>query len=200
MVFDPISNLINVGVTDDVKSMLTRLIDYMKTKEITTICTSLVDIEDEGQTGQGVSSLMDTWLRLRMFETDSERNRGISVIKSRGMKHSNQIREYLLTDTGVQILDVYLGKQGGLLMGSARAAQEAREGEQMVASDLENERKKRMLERKLLSLKANMDLLHSELESEEEELELLVKEDEKRSRELEQSREEMARTRNADAS
>ena len=99
----------------------------MKTKEITAICTSLVDIEDEGQTGQGVSSLMDTWLKLRMFETDNERNRGISVIKSRGMKHSNQIREYLLTDTGVQILDVYLGAGAGLLMGSARAAQEARE-------------------------------------------------------------------------
>ena len=200
VIFDPISNLINVGVIEDVKSMLTRLIDYMKTKEITTICTSLVDIEDEGQTGQGVSSLMDTWLKLRMFETDGERNRGISVIKSRGMKHSNQIREYLLTDQGVQILDVYLGARAGLLMGSARAAQEARESEQMQASDLENERKKRMLERKVRSMKANMDLLHSDLESEEEELELLVKEDEKHSRELEQSREEMARTRNADAS
>jgi circadian clock protein KaiC len=200
VVFDPISNLINVGIIEDVKSMLTRLIDYMKTKEITTICTSLVDIEDEGQTGQGVSSLMDTWIRLRMFETDSERNRGISVIKSRGMKHSNQIREYLLTDTGVQILDAYLGAGAGLLMGSARAAQEAREGEHMLSSDLEKERKKRVLERKLLSLKANMDLLHSEFESEEEELELLVKEDKKRSRGQEQGREEMARTRKADAS
>jgi circadian clock protein KaiC len=180
--------------------MLTRLIDYMKTKEITTICTSLVDIEDEGQMGQGVSSLMDTWLRLCMFETDGERNRGISVIKSRGMKHSNQIREYLLTDTGVQILDVYLGAGSGLLMGSARASQEARESEQMQASDLKNERKKRVLERKLLSLRAKMDLLHSELESEEEELKLLVKEDITRSRDKEQSREEMARTRNADAS
>ena len=85
-------------------------------------------------------------------------------------------------------------------MGSARAAQEAREGELMLASDPENERKKRMLERKLLSLKANMDLLHSELESEEAELELLVKEDKKRSQELAQNRGEMARTRNADAS
>jgi len=200
VVFDPISNLINVGVTEDVKSMLTRLIDFMKTKEITTICTSLVDIEDERQTGQGASSLIDTWIRLRMFEIDGERNRGISVIKSRGMKHSNQIREYLLTDRGVRILDVYLGARAGLLMGSARAAQEAREGELMLASDPENERKKRMLERKLLSLKANMDLLHSELESEEAELELLVKEDKKRSQELAQNRGEMARTRNADAS
>lgn len=200
VVFDPISNLINVGVIEDVKSMLTRLIDYMKTKEITTISTSLVDIEDEGPTGQGVSSLMDTWIKLRMFETDGERNRGISVIKSRGMKHSNQIREYLLTDKGVQIMDVYIGAGSGFLMGSARAAQEAREGEQMLASNLENDRKKSMLERKLLSLKANIDLLHSELESEEGELELLIKDDEKRSQELEQSREDMARTRNADAS
>ena len=200
VIFDPISNLINVGVMDDVKSMLTRLIDYMKTKEVTTICTSLVDIEDEGQTGQGVSSLMDTWIKLRIFETDGERNRGISVIKSRGMKHSNQIREFLLTDQGVKILDVYLGAGAGLLMGSARAAQETREGEQMQASDLENVRKKRMLERKLRSLRAKMDLLHSEFETEEEELELLFKEDITRSRDQEQGRGDMARTRNADAS
>ena len=200
VVFDPISNLINVGVIEDIKSMLTRLIDYMKTKEITTICTSLVDIEDEGQTGQGVSSLMDTWIKLRMFETDGERNRGISVIKSRGMKHSNQIREYLLTDQGVKILDVYLGAGAGVLMGSARAAQETREGEQMLPSDQENQRKKRMLERKLRSLRAKMDLLHSEFETEEEEFELLVKQDLTRSRDQEQGRGEMARTRNADAS
>ncbi len=159
-----------------------------------------MDIEDEGQTGQGVSSLMDTWIKLRMFETDSERNRGISVIKSRGMRHSNQIREYSLTDQGVKIMDVYLGKQGGLLMGSARISQEAREDELMSASDLENERKKRALERKLRSLKAKMDLLNFEFETEEEELKLLVKEEEKHSWDLAQSRGEMARTRDADAS
>jgi circadian clock protein KaiC len=199
VIFDPISNLINVGATEDVKSMLTRLIDYMKSKGITALCTSLVDIEDEGMTGQGVSSLMDTWIKLRMFETDSERNRGISVIKSRGMRHSNQIREYLLTDQCVKIMDVYLGKQGGLLMGSARATQEAREDELMSASDLENERKKGELERKLRTLKAKMDLLNFEFETEEEELKLLAKEEEKRSRDLAQSRGEMARTRDADA-
>jgi circadian clock protein KaiC len=143
---------------------------------------------------------MDTWLRLRMFETDNERNRGISVIKSRGMAHSNQIREFLLTDQGVQIMDVYLGAGAGFLMGSARAAQEAREDELISLSNLENERKKRVLERKLRSLKAKMDLLNSEFETEVEELQLLVKEDEKRSQEQEQGREEMARTRNADAS
>jgi circadian clock protein KaiC len=135
-----------------------------------------------------------------MFETDGERNRGISVIKSRGMKHSNQIREFLLTDMGVKILDVYLGAGAGVLMGSARAAQETREGEQMLASDQENQRKKRMLERKLRSLRAKMDLLHSEFETEEEEFELLVKQDLTRSRDQEQGRGEMARTRNADAS
>jgi hypothetical protein len=85
-------------------------------------------------------------------------------------------------------------------MGSARAAQETREGEQMLASDQENQRKKRMLERKLRSLRAKMELLHSEFETEEEELELLVKEDLTRSRDQEQGRGEMARTRNADAS
>ena len=112
VILDPISNLISVGNMMDVKSMLTRLIDYLKTKGITTLCTSLVDYEDEAQGGQGVSSLMDTWLKLSHFETSSERNRGISVIKSRGMAHSNQIREFLLTDQGIEIMDVYLGPGG----------------------------------------------------------------------------------------
>ncbi len=199
-VFDPISNLINAGTTSDVRSMLTRLIDYMKTKGTTMICTSLVDIDEVGQAGQGVSSLMDTWLKLRMFETDSERNRGISVIKSRGMKHSNQIREFLLTDQGVKIMDVYLGKQGGLLMGSARVAQEARENELISEADMEVERRKRELERKLHVLKAKMDLLNSEFETEEEELRMLDKVDEMRCRNIVKGREEMARTRNADIS
>jgi circadian clock protein KaiC len=199
VIFDPISNLINGGATEDVKSMLTRLIDYMKSKGITAVSNSLIDIEDEGQIAQGISSLMDTWLRLRMIETDSERNRGISVIKSRGMRHSNQIREYLLTDQGVKIMDVYLGRQGGLLMGSARAAQEAREDESISASDLENERKKGALERKLRTLKAKMELLKFEFEAEEEELKMIVKEEEMRSRDLAQSRGKMAGTRDANA-
>ncbi|HSD58148.1 MAG TPA: circadian clock protein KaiC [Methanotrichaceae archaeon] len=201
VIFDPISNLVNVGTRNDVRSMLTRLIDYLKTEGITAFCTSLVDYQDSGgESGQGVSSLMDTWLKLTMFENDNERNRGISVIKSRGMKHSNQIREFLLTDNGVKLMDVYLGPQGGLLMGSARVAQEARENEEIMARDQKAERKRRELEGRLKSLDAQMAVLRAEFETEEEELKKLTREDELRSKSLAQSRRDMAKLRKADAS
>ena len=87
-----------------------------------------------------------------MFEEGDERNRGMSVVKSRGMAHSNQIREYLITDEGVKLTDVYLGQTGGLLMGSSRAAQEAREKAEALAQQQETERKKRELEKRLRSL------------------------------------------------
>jgi circadian clock protein KaiC len=99
VIIDPISNMINVGDEGNVKFTLTRLVDYLKLKNITAVCTSLVEHESiEGINAQGISSLMDTWINLRFFENNSERNRGVAVIKSRGMEHSNQIREYLVTD------------------------------------------------------------------------------------------------------
>lgn len=144
VVIDPISNLINVGTQIDVRLMLTRLVDHLKMKNITTICTSLVEHErTAGVNAEGISSLMDTWINLSFFESDNERNRGISVIKSRGMGHSNQIREYIFTDHGIKIQDVYVGPSGGLLMGSSRAAQEAEEMSEAVAQKQNAERKKR---------------------------------------------------------
>ena len=106
VIIDPMSNLTNVGTQNDVKFTLTKLIDYLKLKNITTVCTSLVELEHEyieGMYAQGISSLMDTWINLRFFENNNERNRGVAVIKSRGMPHSNQIREYLVTDHGIEI-------------------------------------------------------------------------------------------------
>ncbi len=201
IILDPISNLINVGTPNDVRSMLTRLIDYLKTEGITALSTSLLDYQgSRGETGQGVSSLMDTWLKLTMFENDNERNRGISIIKSRGMKHSNQIREFLLTDEGVKLMDVYLGPQGGLLMGSARVAQEARERDEITARDQKAERKRRELEGKLKSLDAQMTILRAEFETEEEELKKVIAEDELRGKSLAQNRSEMAKLRKADVS
>jgi circadian clock protein KaiC len=92
--------------------MLTRIIDYLKIKSITTFCTSLVEKEStEGIGAQGVSSLMDTWINLHFIENNGERKRCITVIKSRGMEHSNQIKEYLLADHGVVIQDVNIDEQ-----------------------------------------------------------------------------------------
>jgi circadian clock protein KaiC len=199
VIIDPISNLINVGTQNDVKSMLTRLIDYMKMKGITAICTSLVDFEsDNSQNAQGISSLMDTWIKLSFIENASERNRGISVIKSRGMSHSNQIREYRITDHGVEILDVYLGPAGGLLMGTSRVAQEAKERAEQVASQQAAEKRKVELQRRMQSLNAQISILQTELESDEYELQKVTSDQERRSESQIKDREKMARMRSAD--
>jgi circadian clock protein KaiC len=195
LIIDPISNLTNVGTENNVKFMLTRLIDSLKTMGITTICTSLMESEKDGRTGQGVSSLMDTWIRLAMFENGNERNRAISIAKSRGMSHSNQIREYLITDQGVKLAEVYLGQAAGLLMGSSRAAQEAKEKAEAYVQQHENERRKRELQNRLRSLDAQLDALHSEFELEKQELARIVEEEELKSDARNESRMDMARLR-----
>ena len=200
VIVDPISNLTNVGTQTDVKFTLTKLIDYLKLKNITAVCTSLVEHESiEGMNAQGISSLMDTWINLRFFENNVERNRGISVIKSRGMEHSNQIREYLVTDNGIEIQNVYLGPSGGLLMGSSRAAQEAKETAEAVAQSKIVVRRKRELESKLKSLDAQITALSSQFETEKEELNKLASEDTLRIEAADKDRYEMARIRKADA-
>ena len=176
----------------------TRLIDYLKTNGTTTLSTSLTDGEEDMQAGQGISSLMDTWIKLRMFEEGNERNRGVSIVKSRGMAHSNQIREFLITNHGVKLMDVYLGQTGRLLMGTSRAAQEAKEKADALASQQENARRKRELENRLRSLDAQIVALRSEFDSEETELNKILREEELRHDAADESRMDMARLRKAD--
>jgi circadian clock protein KaiC len=124
VVIDPLTNLLAVGKPAEVKAMLTRVIDHLKKREVTALFTSLTEggmpIE---ATDVGVSSLIDTWLLLRDIETQGERNRGLYILKSRGMAHSNQIREFLITSHGVHLVDMYVS-QDGALVGSARVARE----------------------------------------------------------------------------
>jgi circadian clock protein KaiC len=127
VVVDPITNLLMVSTLGEVRSMLTRLVDFLKTLEITAIFTSLTAPGGSLEASEAdVSSLMDTWLLLKAIEVGGERNRALYVLKSRGMEHSNQIREFVLTNDGLRMLDVYLGPEG-VLTGSARVSQEGRE-------------------------------------------------------------------------
>ena len=122
VVVDPISNLISVGTSVEVRAMLARLIDFMKVRQVTALFTSLTI--DEGHpegTDIGISSFMDTWLVLRNIDRNGERIRTLDVLKSRGMPHSNQVREFLLTSQGLELLDV-VRHQGRVLIGSERAA------------------------------------------------------------------------------
>ena len=176
VVIDPISNLSRGGTHQDVVSTLTRLVDFLKLEGITTMLTSMASVERLEQTDAEISSLVDTWLLLRDIELGGERNRGLYVLKSRGMPHSNQIREFLLTSRGIELNDVYLGAEG-VLTGSARVAQEAREKATAVQRQQDVEAKQRELERRREALEARITALRKEFEAESQELERRIGED-----------------------
>src|SRR3569833_3100186 len=110
VILDPITNLVTIGAMSEVKSMLVRLIDFLQDEQITVMFTALtLNTAVSESTDEGVSSLVDTWLLVRDIESNGERNRGLYVIKSRGMRHSNQVRDFIITDNGLDLVDVYLG-------------------------------------------------------------------------------------------
>jgi circadian clock protein KaiC len=170
VILDPITNLITVGSVSEVKSMLIRLIDFLQEEQITVMFTalSLNTIVSE-QTDEGVSSLVDAWLLVRDIEFNGERNRGMYIMKSRGMKHSNQVREFVITDNGIDLIDVYLGPEG-VLTGSAREAQILQEKTGQVLRNNAMGMKDREIVRKRKMLEAKIASLQSEFESAEEEL------------------------------
>ena len=143
--------------------MLMRLIDMLKTQGITTIFTSLTRGVQLEQTDSAISSLMDTWMLLRDIEAASERNRGIYVLKCRGMAHSNQMREFVLTGNGIELLDVSL-LGGGFHMGASRVENELRERAAMAARRLEPGRAEQASRRKKLLLEGQLAALKVELE------------------------------------
>jgi circadian clock protein KaiC len=171
VIVDPISSLVDFSSRSDVAPTLIRLVDFLKSEKITALFTSLTTGgRAEGTTEEGLSSLMDTWILLRNLEGPAERNRGLYVLKSRGMAHSNQIREFLLTDHGIQLTDVYVGSDG-VLMGSARIAQEARDRTVEAERRAELERRERAFEKKRAAIAAQIAVLERELEAEANDLE-----------------------------
>jgi circadian clock protein KaiC len=194
-VVDPISNLSAAGTAAEVKSILTRLIDYMKMRQISTFLT---DLTHSGggleRTNEEISSLIDTWLLLRDIERHGERNRGLYILKSRGMSHSNQIQEFLLTTRGLDLIDIYTGS-GEALTGSARAAQEAEEKAAELESRFEADRRRREQERKRKALEAKIAALQAEFDAESEELQLTAEGERKRQGALAERRSAMAQLR-----
>jgi circadian clock protein KaiC len=194
-VVDPISNLSAAGSLSEVKSILTRLIDHLKMKKISTFLTDLTHFTGGlEQTSEEISSLIDTWILLRDIELNGERNRGLYILKSRGMAHSNQVQEFLLTNQGIDLIDIYTGA-GEVLTGSARAAQEAGEKASELVARREAERRLRAQERKKNALEANIAALRAEFDVETEEVQLMAEEEKKRQAMLAQDRLEMARLR-----
>jgi circadian clock protein KaiC len=200
VVVDPITNLLMVSTLNEVRSMLTRLVDFLKTEEITAIFASLTAAGGDLEASEAdVSSLMDTWLLLKVVEVGGERNRALYVLKSRGMEHSNQIREFVLTSDGLRMLDVYLGPEG-VLTGSARMSQEGREKAAGTFRRQQLEGRGRELDRKREIFEARMTMLRAEFEVEEEVIQQSISESKLLDAELLQDRGQMVRSREADTS
>jgi circadian clock protein KaiC len=192
VVIDPISNLMTVGNGAEVNSMLLRLVDLLKSRQITGFFVSLTSGGSvlEG-TNLGISSLMDTWLLLRDIELNGERNRALYVLKSRGMPHSNQIREFLLTENGIRLINAYIGPSG-VLTGSSRLAQEAKERVEAIVRGAEAERKKLELSRKRQAMEAHIAATRAAFTAEEAELLRSIEENAQREQRAEQDRSDMA--------
>jgi circadian clock protein KaiC len=175
VVVDPISNLTLEQEQIELKPTLMRLIDLLKKKGITALFTSLTSGKGEStieSSEVGVSSLMDTWLLLRNVEYNGERNRTIFVLKSRGMNHSNQVREFLMTDQGIDLVDVYLGSDR-VLTGTARAAQEERERVDDQLRKKNRERRLKDLANKQRSIDAQIAALRASADAERDEIDFL---------------------------
>lgn len=195
VIVDPITNLISSGAIDEVHSVLTRLVDFLKTKQITAMLTSLSNTSGViEQTSVAISSLVDTWIWLRDLEMNGERNRGIYILKSRGMAHSNQIREFRITGKGIELIDVYRGEEG-VLTGSSRKSQEDKEKAFFLEQKEETARKMRELKRKRKTLENQIAILRTNFKSEEEEILEMIKQDIQRDATITQNREEMGRMR-----
>lgn len=170
VIVDPLNSFVTGDNQLDAKAISMRLIDYLKMNNITGFFTSLTNGGSELEsTDMFISSLIDTWILLRDIESGGERNRGIYILKSRGMNHSNQIREFKLTSNGIKLQEVYVGMEG-VLTGSARAAQESKEIADQDILKQEIEQKKYSIERKRKALQAQIEALKAEFEAEESEI------------------------------
>jgi circadian clock protein KaiC len=192
VILDPINTFVIGDKENEVKTMLMRIVDFLKLNQITALFTSLTSSEGALESSDaGISSLIDTWLLLRDIELNGERNRGMYVLKSRGMANSNQIREFILTDHGVELREAYIGASG-VLTGSARIAQEALENAEVLTRKQDIERRKRGLERKRNVLETRIASLNAEFESEEFEASKVIKAELDMIKRLEQDKIEMA--------
>jgi circadian clock protein KaiC len=195
VIVDPISSLLSAGDDAEVHAMLLRLFDLLKARGITSVFVSLTHgTIEQATTDVQVSSLIDTWLLLANREASGEFTRQLYLLKSRGMAHSNQLREFLLTDEGIRLQPVYVGPSG-VLTGSAKRSQAAKDESDEVLRRQEIERRERELVRRRRQLELQIDALKAEVEAEAEELERLTTEGELRERQRTREREMMALSR-----
>jgi circadian clock protein KaiC len=156
--------------------MVLRLVDFLKSRGITALFTSLGAAAGENATTEvQISSLMDTWILLNNRESNGEHNRQLYLLKSRGMAHSNQVREFVMSSDGITLRPAYVGPEG-VLTGSARLAQEARDKATALVREQDLERRSRELDRKRREITAQIEILRAQLSSDEAEVALVNRE------------------------
>jgi circadian clock protein KaiC len=198
VIVDPITSLLAAGTDFETKGMVTRLIDFLKGRQVTSLFTSLTHGGHSLQQSEiAMSSLMDSWLLLQDLEGNGERNRVLYVLKARGMAHSNQVREFLISERGIDLVDAYIGPNG-VLTGASRVAQAAREKAEALAGRQEAARRKRELEHKRMMIEQQIAALRAEYETEEVDLRRIDEQLGTRTRVLNAERTELARLRQAD--
>ncbi len=177
VIIDPISNLNVTGSILQVKAFFMRLIDYLKSQQVTVLMNNLISGGNPLESTEiGISSLMDTWLEVRVIESNGERNRLLQVIKSRGMEHSNQVREFRLTGQGLELVNVYLG-QDKVLTGTARVIQELADKQANLRQQQKIANRRRELEQQQQVIQIEISTLQMQLEAEKTELEHLNQEE-----------------------
>ncbi|HSL89613.1 MAG TPA: circadian clock protein KaiC, partial [Ignavibacteriaceae bacterium] len=197
VILDPINTYVVGDKGLEVKTMIMRIVDFLKANQITALFTSLTSAEYSLESSDvGISSLIDTWLLLRDIELNGERNRGMYVLKSRGIANSNQIREFIITSHGVNLRDVYINASG-FLTGSARIAQEAIENAEVLRRKQNVERKKRDIDRKRRELDTQISALNASFESEEAEAVNIIETEQNTIKRLEQDKMKIAVSRKA---
>jgi len=198
VVIDPMSALLGAGATGDVHSMILRLVDFLKARGVTALFTNLGVSSENVTTEIQISSLMDVWLLLYNRESNGEHNRQLYLLKSRGMAHSNQVREFILSSEGIKLRAAYVGPEG-VLTGSARLAREAKDNAATLARAQDMERRSRELERKRRETAAQIEILQAQLASEEAEVDLLNREGSAREDQLAADRVAMGMSRHTGA-
>jgi len=198
VIIDPITNFITVGDNPEVKDMFIRLVDFLKAEGITTLFTSLTHGgRSQESTDVGISSIIDTWILVRDIEIGGERNRGLHILKSRGMPHSNQIREFIISKDGIKLVNASLGTEG-VLTGSARLAQETKERAAALEREQEMESRRNALERRRQMKEAQIAAIEAEFAADEEEYERMATREDIRLKTVQEERDTMARSRKAE--
>ena len=195
VIVDPVSNLRSAGTNEETATLFVRLVDFLRRNGILGFLVSLTSWAGTSETtGDSISSMVDTWLLLRDIELSGERNKVLYVRKSRGMNHSNQVREFHITSKGVKLVEAYLGP-GGVLTGAARLAQETREVAEAERLKQEMERRELALTHRRKAMEAQIEALRAAFDAEAEELRRTAANGRDRLGQLEIDREAMARSR-----